>query len=112
MRSSHINPEALGDVVAALRAAADVLEDRARARAASLSDWIDQTASPLGRRRHCSAVRRFVAEGRDGAAIVGRRQLLRADLLGEALKSPKTETKATSALAEVERRLRLVGGTL
>jgi hypothetical protein len=37
---------------------------------------IDQTKSPLGGRRHIAAVRRLVAAGEHGAAIVGRRYLL------------------------------------
>lgn len=37
---------------------------------------IDQSASPLGRRRHIAAVRARVSTGATGAAIVGRRYLL------------------------------------
>lgn len=39
-------------------------------------DMIDQSASPLGRRRHIAAVRARVASGAPGAAIIGRRYLL------------------------------------
>ena len=44
-------------------------------------DMIDPVSSPLGRKRHCAAVRRLVASGTPGAAIVGRRHLLSADAL-------------------------------
>ena len=42
---------------------------------------IDQTRSPLGRRRHIAAVRRLVAAGKAGAAVVGRRYLLSREAL-------------------------------
>jgi hypothetical protein len=47
---------------------------------------VDQASSPLGRRTHRTEVRRLVAEGIDGAAIVGRRHLLRRDLVEAALR--------------------------
>lgn len=46
---------------------------------------IDQSSSPLGRRRHIAVVRRLVAEGQPGAAEVGRRYLLSRERLEEAL---------------------------
>lgn len=46
---------------------------------------VDQSNSPLGRRRHCSAVRRRQAEGKPGAAVVGRRHLLTREALAEEL---------------------------
>jgi hypothetical protein len=45
----------------------------------------DQSGSPLGRRRHCSAVRRRIASGESGAAIVGRKHLLSQEALSEEL---------------------------
>jgi hypothetical protein len=39
-------------------------------------DMIDQSASPLGRRRHIAAVRARVSSGAPGGAIIGRRYLL------------------------------------
>lgn len=41
-----------------------------------LGGHVDQRRSPLGRRRHCAAVRRRVLAGDEGAAIVGRHFLL------------------------------------
>lgn len=46
---------------------------------------IDQKQSPLGRRRHCYAVRRRLSEGSPGAAVVGRRHLLSPEALAEEL---------------------------
>lgn len=46
---------------------------------------IEQVSSPLGRRRHCAAVRRRVAEGKPGASIVGRRYLLSTEALQDEL---------------------------
>ncbi len=67
------------------------------------AEMIDQTTSPLGARRHCSAVRRRLACGKPGAAIVGRKHLLSSTALDEELQglSPKLElpfrTKSTIA---------------
>lgn len=47
--------------------------------------WIDQTASTLGARRHNAAVRRRLANGEAGAAIVGRRHFLSRDALAAEL---------------------------
>lgn len=78
---------------------------------------IDQSASALGRRRHCAAVKRRVASGATGAAIVGRRHLLSQEALSEELAraSSKRETSAGKPAAgsvrgELERELRLVRG--
>lgn len=46
---------------------------------------IDTVSSPLGRKRHCAVVRRLVASGTPGAAIVGRRHLLSRELLDKEL---------------------------
>lgn len=48
-------------------------------------DMVDQTTSPLGRRRHCYAVRRRISEHQTGAAVVGRRHLLTQEALAEEL---------------------------
>lgn len=103
---------------------ADVLEAAAR-RARELSaedradrnDWITQTASPLGPRRHVSRVRARLAAGLDGAALIGRRALLSPAALEEELaalvKRPRrasTTATAGSTRDRLERRLGLVGG--
>ncbi len=84
-----------------LRAAADEAERVAADEAAERRDWIDQTRSMLGRRRHCAAVRRRVAAAHPDAAIVGRRYLLSITahgeelrLVGSRLRLVKTETTA------------------
>jgi hypothetical protein len=46
---------------------------------------VAQATSPLGPRRHCSAVRRRLARGEPGASIVGRQHLLSAAALQEEL---------------------------
>ncbi len=48
-------------------------------------DMVNQSASPLGRKRHAAAVRRRVAAGESGAAIVGRDFLLNREALAEEL---------------------------
>lgn len=48
-------------------------------------DMVDQSNSPLGRRRHCYAVRRRISEHKPGAAVVGRRHLLTREALAEEL---------------------------
>ncbi len=53
-------------------------------------DWVDQSASPMGSRLHCAAVRRRRAEGKGGAAIKNRRHLLTREALAEEMMhSPK-----------------------
>lgn len=49
------------------------------------TDTVPQERSPLGRRRHCAAVRRRVAAGQHGAFVVGRRHLLTQEALQEEL---------------------------
>lgn len=73
----------LTEVAAALRLLADWADARARAEnnASCSPSWVDQKASPLGRRRHINAVRRRVAEGAEGARVVGRRYLLTAEVV-------------------------------
>lgn len=71
------------EVAAALRVLAAWFESQASNADAPAprAEWIDQKASPLGRRRHINAVRRLVAEGADGARVVGRRYLLSANAI-------------------------------
>jgi hypothetical protein len=95
------------------RVAAKVSE---RLSCGSLPGAIEQARSPLGRRRHIAAVRRRVAAGQPGAAIVGRRHLLSAEALTEELaragQCPEAAPSPASGSvrAELERELRLVKG--
>src|SRR5690349_1127528 len=75
----------LSSLARILRAAADEAERIASEQSAEQKDWIDQASSPLGRRRHCAAVRRRIASGKGDAAQVGRRFLLSAQALSEEL---------------------------
>lgn len=102
------------DVEAAIGVIAEAIAERVAARllAGERPGWIDQAASPLGRRRHCAAVRRRVAAGEPGAAILGRRHVLTAEALGEEMRVGKPKAKPTGTQdvrAELERELRLVG---
>lgn len=54
-------------------------------RAGAAPNMVDQHASLLGPRRHAAAVRRRVAAGVPGAAIVGRRLLLSREAIDEEL---------------------------
>lgn len=63
-------------------------------RAGDVPSMVDQSASPLGRRRHIAAVRKRVNASEPGAAIVGRRHLLSrgaldAELAALAAKQPR-----------------------
>lgn len=71
--------------LAAAEAKVRVLEEAAAEARANKRTWTDQAQSPLGRRRHCAAVRRLVAEGSAGAAVVGRRHLLSTQALDDEL---------------------------
>jgi hypothetical protein len=83
-------------------------EERAERR-----DWQSQAGSPLGNRRHCSAVKRRIAAGLEGARIIGRRHelspaALEQELQGLTKRKPKVEQSGTAA--RIERRLGLVAG--
>lgn len=76
---------------------------------------IDQASSPLGRRRHCSAVKRRLASGAGGAARVGRWHLLSPEALAEELgrvsgNAPASSPASGSVRAELERELRVLKG--
>lgn len=101
-----------------LAAALDLLADALAARvAAKLQEgqrgMLDQTASPLGRRRHINHVRRLHGQGDAGVAIVGRRYLATREVidaeLGRLGRRPAEQADDLSALAN-ELGLRLVGG--
>ncbi len=97
----------------ALRAQADEWERIAAEERQQRSDWPDQQTSPLGRKRHCAAVRRLIAEGSPGAAKVGRRHLLSPEELAAELqrvsRTRAKSEKAASVADELRAELRLVG---
>lgn len=78
-------------------------------------DWIDQAASPLGR-RHCAAARRRIASGLPGAAIIGRRHLLSPEALSEELgrasrgRAPAASSPCASIRDELAAELRTLKG--
>ena len=71
--------------------------------------WFDQSVSPLGRRRHIQAVRKRVAAGAGGAAIVDRRHLLSREALAVELEGHGSKVESDDD-ADLRRELRLVGG--
>jgi hypothetical protein len=102
----------LGEVAEVLEAAASKARELAVRERAAQREWADQGTSPLGRRRHCAAVRSRVRGGQPGAAVVGRRHLLSAEALSEELerlsKRPRP-AEQVGVRSELERELRLVG---
>jgi hypothetical protein len=68
-----------------VQTARDVIREVVRESAEAELKLIDQRGSPLGRNRHCAAVKRRVFEGKPGAWVVGRRCLLSAEALREEL---------------------------
>jgi len=102
-------------LVQALRLLADVLETESSEPAVVV--WIDQTTSPLGRRRHCATVRRRLEQGLPGAVVVGRAHRLTREALDEELTAvsrahvpTRVETESPTVVDELQRELRLVGG--
>lgn len=97
-----------------LRAAAEEAERIDAEHRAEKREWTDQGRSPLGRRRHVAAVRRRVAAGDAGAAMVGRRALLSANALAEELatlsRGPRKVETETSGPDALRQRLGLVEG--
>lgn len=61
----------------------DHLLEMAEAPQNDVHRWVDQSQSALGAKRHCAAVRRRLADGRDDAEIIGRSHRLRADAYAE-----------------------------
>lgn len=98
----------------ALRAAADIFDAAASEATDERLDWVDQSSSPLGSRRHIAAVRRRMTLGSDGAAQVGRRFLLSRDALteelGRASDPVPTEDESTDYTERVRSELRMVQG--
>jgi hypothetical protein len=94
-----------------LRAAADECDRIDAEQRSERRDWVDQTASPLGSRRHIGRVRDRLATGRDGAARVGRRFLLSPTALAEELSAAsKVPARAPTIADELRAELRLVRG--
>ena len=76
---------------------------------AAAAEWVDQTSSPLGRRRHLELVRRGVLAGRkEGRRILVRRADLDAYL---AVDRPKPEADAEAPASVDEVMSRILGGT-
>ena len=57
------------------------------------ADLVSQAVSPLGKRRHCAAVRARVARGDAGASIVGRLHYLTPAALAEELQTTSKPAK-------------------
>ena len=105
---------------AAAEAKARVFEEAAAEERAQRRDHVDQRSSPLGHRRHCAAVKRRVAAGDAGAAIVGRRHLLSQQALADeltalskrpALSKPEAAAAPAGATPDgLRAKLGLVGG--
>jgi hypothetical protein len=98
-------------VFAGLDALADLIAERVWQRfQQGTPDMVDQSKSPLGRRRHCNAVKRRVGAGEPGAARVGRRYLLTPDALAEELHrlGQGPPPKGESVADELRRELGLI----
>jgi len=88
--------EALGS--AFFEALAEAVAERVvKKLTAETAAWTDQTRSPLGRKRHCLAVRRRVDQGEGGAAVVGRKHLLSKDALASELNALSTRKRPSRA---------------
>lgn len=77
---------------------------------AANDDMVPQAGSPLGNRRHCAAVKRRVARGEPGAAVVGKKHLLSREALDEELhgvsRGPVKAATSVDELEDVGQRLR------
>lgn len=68
--------------------------------------WVDQSASPLGPRRHRKAVCERLASGRPGASKVGRKHLLSREALAEELAITGRKKSTPKQGDDLEERLR------
>lgn len=85
-KSKPLDTTLAAAVVAAIAHDPDLREQLRQVILTGESDaWQGQRGSPLGPRRHRQVVSRYVAAGDQRARIVGRRYLLRRDLLEEEL---------------------------
>jgi hypothetical protein len=92
----------------------DELAERLAARVADRlrggeGDMVAQTRSPLGARRHCHVVKRRVACGEHGAAIIGRRHLLSPQALAEELARASTKPRGQGVGSQNSVRSELLG---
>lgn len=75
---------------------------------------IDQSKSPLGRKKHCQAVRARLARGESGASVVGRKHYLTSEALEDELRrctvhtAKRTVIPCNSVRDELDRELRLL----
>lgn len=95
---------ALEDVLATL--AKLVAAEVVRELRSGPADLVPQGASPLGKRRHCAAVRARVAKGDPGGCVVGRTHYLTPDALKQELaacKPPKRRRPVLKAVAAAPR---------
>ncbi len=99
-------------LAAAFEVLADAIADRVASRllTGTGSGWLDQAASPLGRRRHIATARTLIGLGKPGAAQVGRRFLLSNEAVAQALRTPAGPKAQPSPVDELRAELRLVGG--
>lgn len=104
----------MNDLELALATLADAVAERvARRLAEDQRGWVDQAASPLGRRRHIAMVRRLHDSGDSSVAIVGRKHLAsRATVDAELVRIGKRPNRQESELEALgaELGLRVLGG--
>lgn len=100
--------DAVADALEVLAAHVRAQASANPARQSAATDWISQRDSVLSRRRHINACRRRVAEGLEGASIVGRRYLLTPAAidaeLGRLTAARATAKPAKDELADLRRR--------
>jgi hypothetical protein len=98
--TAHLLAATLEAQATALETQAATLRALAREAAkGSPTDLIDQTASPLGNRRHCTAVQKLVAAGKPGASIVGRKHYLTPEALAAELAKGEPRKRAANDTA-------------
>jgi hypothetical protein len=117
-----MNPLDLARVFRAMaEAGAAECEVIAREERAQHREWIAQTGSVFGHRKHCKIVQRLVEAGDPGAVISGRKHLLSPEVLqrelqaltkrGPALAKPEFSAAPAGATPDgLRARLGLVGG--
>jgi hypothetical protein len=76
----------VGGILEEIKAQLDRMEARlAKCAAPEAGELVDQRNSPLGRRRHCAAVRRLRAEGDQRVYVKGRLHMMTRDAVQEEL---------------------------
>jgi hypothetical protein len=106
------------EALARVLAPAIAREVIAQLRAGETPGMVDQSASPLGRRRHIALARTLIAAGSADAARIGRRYLVRREAIDAhatelSKRAPKPKPQAVDELAEMRTRygLRKAVGT-